>query len=226
MPIPKPGGGHRELARLDPKDDLAYRRAVAPLTPRIERSLGPGVLASRAVGRGALVGTRLEPWERAWGRWLRSFEPVARVDRAWIVRADVADCYGSMGDTTLRRALGAEVDDVLAMLRQLWDEGVSGLPIGPDPSAIMANGVLAAVDREIRLEGGIAFRWVDDWIVGVPSHRTAGRVLRALEHTLDRLELELNPGKTRVYRAAGPDEPLVAGASAVRRPPRGMMPAP
>jgi hypothetical protein len=193
VPTSRPGGGSRLLVELDAGAERAYRRAVAPLTPRIERSLRPGVYANRSVGRGAFRTTHLEPWVPAWERWARRVRLSAR---GRLVRADVAGFYGSVRERALGLALGPEADAVLGALRSLWDEGVTGLPIGPEPSAILANAVLAVADRALAESGVESFRWVDDWLVPVPTSRAAGKTLSVLERALRELGLELNLAKT------------------------------
>lgn len=223
VPTARPGGGHRLLVELDPSDARAYRQAVARLTPRIERSLGPGVYANRIVGRGALRTATLEPWIPAWERWARRLRASAR---GRIVRADVANFYGSVGDRAITRALGSDADGVLKVLRSLWDRGVNGLPIGPEPSAILANAVLAMVDQALSDAGVAPVRWVDDWIVPVPTSGVAGRTLVVLERALRDLGLELNLAKTGALVPDAAQRLMRADGSLVVGSARAMMPAP
>jgi hypothetical protein len=191
----KPGGGERRIARLDPFDDETYRRLVARIVPRIEGSLGSGVIANRAT-RDA----RLRPWpgaRRAWRRALRA--AATREDDVVAIAGDVRDCYGSVRDRALAPL---EVDDELsAFLRALWDRGVDGLPVGPDPSAILANGILAIADREAAAAGCRPIRWVDDVVFVAAGRRTAQRAFDAWRRALEGLGLEAHDGKTR--RAVG-----------------------
>jgi len=219
----RPGGGHRFLVVLDGPDARAYDHAVARLTQRIERSLGPGVLANRAVGRGTIATARLEPWRPAWQRWRRGLRVASG---APLLRMDVEGFYGSVGEQTLRRALGADADGVLDVLRALWNEGVRGLPVGPEPSAILANAVLASVDTAIRDAGVFAMRWVDDWVVPVVSTSAAGRTLVAAERGLRELRLELNLDKTSVRDPEAARGAFGPNGSGVPGPVRAMMPAP
>ena len=182
---------------LDELDARAFRRAVGPLTPRIERSLGPGVFANRTIGRGTRSMTALEPWGRAWTRWRRSALAEA-TDGSRLLRADVADFYPSVGERAIRLSLGDGTDEALRVLRSFWDGGVAGLPIGPEPSAILANAVLAYADAALRGAGSAPIRWVDDWLIPVPDRRAADRSLVALEAALAELGLRLNPSKTIV----------------------------
>jgi hypothetical protein len=142
------------------------------------------------------------------------------------MRLDVASFYGSVGERTLRRAIGPGADDVLRVLGRLWDDGVTGLPVGPEPSAILANAVLRSVDAAIRDADALALRWVDDWMVPVASRRAADRALVAVERALGDLGLELNLAKTVVW---DPDTGRAAfrpNGSGVPGRDRAMMPAP
>jgi hypothetical protein len=139
---------------------------------------------------------------------------------------DVVSFYGSVGERTLRKALGADADGVLEVLRTLWDEGVRGLPVGPEPSAILANAVLASVDTAIRDAGVFAMRWVDDWVVALASRSAAGRTLVAVERGLRELGLELNHAKTSVRDPEAACGAFRPNGSGVSDPARAMMPGP
>ena len=144
---------------------------------------------------------------------------------SWLVRADVARFYGSVREPALRTALAGDVEGVLGVLRALWDDGVEGLPVGPEVSAILANAVLAGADDAIRRAGGAPIRWVDDWVIRVPDRRVAGSVLVALESALRDAGLGLNLAKTEVVApelagGVAPEEGSAEPGSA-----RAMMPA-
>lgn len=195
-PVPKPGGGTRWLTVLDPAGDAAYRRAVDRLAGRIERSLGPEVFALRA--RPAPDGWRIASWRPARSRWHRAILSAVRGARpgtAFAV-ADVRDCYGSISPEALSAVLGPDAVAAMDEVRRLWDPGVRGLPIGPEPSAILANAVLAELDRAARGSGVEHVRWVDDLVLW----GAGGDVRRALDSiraAAARLGLELHEAKTR-----------------------------
>ena len=74
-----------------------------------------------------------------------------------------------------RRAGGAP-EPLLAQLARLGQTGVRGLPVGPDPSAWMAEAVLAIADERARLAGTAPIRWVDDVVfAGDRDRGPAGR---------------------------------------------------
>jgi hypothetical protein len=196
-PTRKPCGGLRWLTRLDPACDAEYRDAVGPLAGRIERALGPEVFALRT--RSASGGWRLVPWgpaRAAWRKALRRAVREAPRGTAFAV-ADVRDCYGSISPETIAALLGPEAAHAIAFLRRLHDRGVRGLPIGPEPSAILANAVLTEMDRTIRHAGAQHLRWVDDLVLW-GSRTDIGRALAALDDVAARVGLELHPTKTRL----------------------------
>lgn len=142
------------------------------------------------------------------------------------MRLDVATFYASVGERTLRRALGTGAEGVLGVLRALWDEGVTGLPVGPEASAILANAVLSSVDAAIRGAGVTAMRWVDDWVVALGARPAADRTLVAVERALGELGLRLNPAKTSVSEHDAPRRAFRPNGSGLPGSGRAMMPAP
>src|SRR5438105_14714952 len=89
------------------------------------------------------------------------------------------------------------------MLRRFEAAGRRGLPVGPEPSAVLANAVLSAADRTIASQGVRHLRWVDDFTVAVPDRDAARRVLEAVRGSLIRFGLEASPEKTRIIDADG-----------------------
>jgi len=194
--IPKPDGGLRWLTRLDPADDAEYREAVRPLAGRIERALGPEVLAIRT--RPAPGGWRLASWgpaRAAWHETLRNITREATPETTFAV-ADVHDCYGSISPETIAALLGPEAAQAVDFLRRVHERGVRGLPIGPDPSALLANAVLSEMDRAIRSTGARHLRWVDDVFLW-GSCADVRHALSALDDVTARLGLALHREKTR-----------------------------
>ncbi len=185
------------MTRLDPAGDAEYRQAVAPLAGRIERALGPEVFAIRT--RPTRGGWRLASWEparAAWRRTLREIIDGAPRDTQFAV-TDVRDCYGSIAPETIASLLGPEAAQAVAFLDRLQERGVRGLPIGPDASAVLANAVLAEMDRAVRSSGARHLRWVDDLVLW-GSRADVGRALIALEQVADAMGLALHERKTKV----------------------------
>ena len=201
--VPKTGGT-RWLTHLDAMDDAAYAAAVAPIVPLVERSLLPTVVANRVqeVTRDP-PSIRLEGWQQARRRFRGMVADLAPGSGA-ILLADVRSCYAEIGAQTVGSALqrlgcrAREVRSVLAAVRTFGTHGVEGLPIGPAPSAVLANAVLAEVDERLSAGGYRYVRWVDDVMVFADGAASAESALRVLERTLVALGLRLAEEKTRL----------------------------
>lgn len=203
VPVPK-SGGFRWIAELDPRVASAYERSVAALAPAIEAALAPGVAANRVAYADAVRGVlRLEAWRSARRRF-RSALARGAARAGSIALADVRECYGSIGSevcaVALRR-LGAPrsaVERLARLLRELDAAGLPGLPVGPEPSGVLANAVLATADRSLARAGFAHLRWVDDFVVFAPGAAAASHAVAVLRFALADLGLELAEGKTRV----------------------------
>ncbi len=191
--VARAGGGRRRLTLLEPGDAETYRELVATLAPAVERSLGAGVIANRVVG----AADRLEDWRIAHRRWRRA---VAPAERGLRLHLDVADCYGSIAPGLVAATLagmGTVADDrLIRLLDELAEHGVPGLPVGPPESAVLANAVLARLDRAVRDAGAPHVRWVDDLVIHVSSRRDAVLVLDGVRRELASLGLRLQDAKT------------------------------
>jgi hypothetical protein len=197
--VARPGGRRRRRITLLGSDDAeTYRGLVATLAPVVERSLGAGVMANRVVG----AGVRLEDWRIAHRRWRRALSPARRGLR---LDLDVADCYGSITPGVVAATLadlGAAADErLIRFLGELAEHGVPGLPVGPPGSAVLANAVLARLDRTVCEAGAPHVRWVDDLAIFVSSRRHADLVLDGVRRELASVGLRLQDAKTSLRDA-------------------------
>jgi hypothetical protein len=199
--VAKAGGGARRLVRLHAEDARQYRRLVAALLPTIERRLDGSVVANRAgsPGRHSL----LEPWGPARVRWDRAIRRALSSTRPpHVLLADVRDCYGSIASDAVVASLlrfgcpGHAVAELGEFLRSLDERGVRGLPVGPEPSAPLANAVLRVADVTLRDLPVRHLRWVDDFAVFGADVRALRRAEDALRRALGEWGLLLHDGKT------------------------------
>jgi hypothetical protein len=114
------------------------------------------------------------------------------------------------------RAMGAcgapAIERFLGELERL---GIRGLPVGPEPSGVLANAVLRHADRALDAERVEQIRWVDDVVISASAPADARDALDVLRGALGEIGLRLNEGKTRVV-----DDPSALGTlSAVSGPP-------
>jgi hypothetical protein len=198
---PKRGGGVRWLSIFDRATAARYGALVASVAPTIEAELGEEVVANRAVAGMPPIGLRLRPWRPAREGFLRSGHRLALAAGSFVA-ADVHRCYPSIGPDLVGRTLhrmGCARGDVLgvtALLEAIEEAGVRGLPIGPDPSAVLANAVLAGADEVLRTTGVRHLRWVDDFWIFAAGRREAVAALRSLGGWLEARGLSLAREKT------------------------------
>ena len=229
--VSKPGGGSRTLTHLGERDRRRYDEVVAAVTPEAEHALTPGVVANRARMNGERL--ELEPWRLARGRFIRSLSAAMRGPSRAAFVGDVHDCYGCITPATVERVLQrlgvapSRIERLATLLRSFESRGVRGLPIGPYPSAVLANVVLAPVDDALREAAvGPILRWVDDVVAFTPDIVAAHRTAAAFDRALNALGLSVNDAKCHLV-----DDPVgvLPGGSktSLSSPPRhGMMRAP
>ena len=215
------------VVTLHPSLAARYARLVAAAAPAIERMLDDRVTANRlasiAPGGSSFA---LRPWRVERRRHLDHVRALGASAPALLV-TDVRRCYPSIRPDVVERMLvTAAVEpslagSVAALLRRFELLGpAEGLPIGPEPSAVLANAVLRAADDRLRATGLGFVRWVDDVVVALPRPTDAGRVIRIVDEALATVGLERHIGKTRVIAPEAVSElavsPSVRPASAPR----------
>ncbi len=200
VPIPKPGGT-RWLTLLSEEAAEAYADAVAEVAPAIETRLGPYVFANRVARYSPLS---LEPWRSARSRFKRVAIRLAE-DLHTVAVTDVRDCFASIRDAAVEEALlrlacePRAVARIVGLLRGFARDGIPGLPIGPEPSAVLANAVLSAADEALEASGSVHLRWVDDFVVVARHAADAGKALEQLRGALEAVGLSVNERKTRIH---------------------------
>lgn len=182
------------MARLSPRDAVAWERLGAWVAALVEARLSPGVLAERVV-----PGVGCPDRSHLLGRLRRARVLAERFAATRdLVSADVRACYPSIDPGVVARSLvsaGGEPEGaarVADMLEGWGSEGYPGLPIGPPASAWVANAVLLQVDRGL---GATPYlRWVDDYLLPLGA-------LDRLDEGLEEVGLRRSEEKTHEDRA-------------------------
>jgi Reverse transcriptase (RNA-dependent DNA polymerase) len=216
-----PGRGAREVTVLHPTLDARYTELVSAVALRVDGELSRSVAANRVaaacVDPPRLVLRSFRDERVVFGRRLAG---LARRTPC-LLFADVRECYRSIAPDVVASSLrslgcdGRSADAIVTFLHALQDRGVEGLPVGPDPSAVLANAVLAEADRALERLGAPHLRWVDDLVVGLDGSRRATTVLVGIREALDRVGLHLNDAKTRLVLDPVPNA-LPRGISVAR----------
>lgn len=145
-------------------------------------------------------------------RELGPFQAGARAGCKAILVADVSDFYPSLYTHSIpwtfhtkavaksnrsNALFGNRLDQ---LVRNSQDGQTMGVPIGPDTSFIIAEAVLAAVDRacakKIKPLRGI--RWVDGYELTFAERSRAEDALAVIQEALFDFELRVNPRKTSI----------------------------
>jgi hypothetical protein len=218
--LPAPPRPSRDLVHLHPALAARYDELVAAVAPMVEASLSRAVCANRVVESSVAPPVlRLAPWRTERVAFAAGLERFASRSPC-LVFTDVSECYRSVRPGIVERSLvhagagSVHAAAVRTFLEGLERIGVIGLPIGPDPSAVLANAVLSTVDRALAAEGYEYLRWVDDVVVAADPSATAEAVA-IVGRALATVGLRPNDAKTRVV--LGPDDARAA-VSCARRP--------
>lgn len=199
--------GFRLLTLLDSATDARYVSLVAAATPAIEARLRPAVVANR-VRRASVRPPRLglEPTVEARDRFDAAARELCRAP--FVAVADVENCYPSISPGALIAALdrtgvaSGTTRGLIRLLDELAPFGIRGLPVGPVPSAVLANAVLAAIDDDLALAARRFVRWVDDVWIAAASRADAEDVIGRIGMALHGLGLRLSERKTRIVAGA------------------------
>jgi hypothetical protein len=179
-------GWSNDFQRLWVANTIASSRPTHPSATRAFGALAPSTSERRIASRSA-----------------------ARV----LLKADVQNFYPSVYSHSLPWALhtkavakaqrqnmtliGNRIDKAV---RDSQDGQTMGLPIGPDASWVLAEAIMAVVERSVVAKiGGIrGHRFIDDFELSFRSLAQAEEGLVALQESLAEFELSLNPRKTRI----------------------------
>jgi hypothetical protein len=221
VPVLKAGGsGVRWLDVVDPDEEALYRAATARVVGAFEAGLGREVVANRVADPSPKL--RLEPWRPARHRFRAAAARLAGHEGV-VVLADVRDCYPSIEPHVVERSLSAlgcdqrAITVLMEILGRFCEGGVRGLPVGPEPSAVLANAVLSGVDRALAKEGYRHLRWVDDFVVAASDRGAATRILERLRSALAEVGLEIAPEKSGIEDGPGVLSRVLGGASGSMR---------
>lgn len=189
------GQKSRELHIPRVRDRIVARALMTAVTPLVDPHLGscsyayrPGLGVQDAIQ--AVVGLREEGLD-------------------WVLRTDVKDCFPNLpkGHAVVRfNELVADgpirsiVADLVNRTYRLPTGGIrqlAGVPQGCPLSPLLANLVLAELDRALMIEGFPVVRYADDLVVVTDSPGAVDEAARITRETLHGLGMAMNEDKTK-----------------------------
>jgi hypothetical protein len=161
--------------------------------------------------RGRAIHTMVEPQNRGRER------AASRGAASFLLQADVSHFYPSLythaigwaidprmrrrADWSNSRLLGHKLD---LAIRNLDGKVTQGIPIGNDISFLLAEVVLAQVDKAMNVDPTRAWRWIDDYEIAFNTRGDAEAALKKLTKELAAFRLRLNQKKTSVIELPQP----------------------
>jgi group II intron reverse transcriptase/maturase len=198
QPIPKPGGGGRDLGIPCVRDRFVQQAILQVVQPRFDPTFSEHSYGFRP-------GRRAHDAVCAAQRFIQA-------GRRWGVDVDLAKFFDRVNHDVLvgRRAKRIADRRLLGLIRRYLAAGIlgdgvgiergEGTPQGGPLSPLLANVLLDDGDRELEKRGHAFARYADDCKVYVRSKRAGEDVLQTLRRLYARLRLRINEGKSAVAR--------------------------
>ncbi len=201
QPIPKSGGGVRELGIPCVLDRFIQQAILQVLQPRFDPTFSEHSYGFRP-------GRRAHDAVRAAQRYIQE-------GRRWVVDVDLEKFFDRVNHDVLMGRLAKRVGDkrMLRLIRRCLEAGImadgvvaerhEGTPQGGPLSPLLANVLLDEVDKELEKRGHAFARYADDSNVYVRSRRAGEDVMETLRRLYTRLRLQVNEKKSAVARPWG-----------------------
>ena len=168
FPYPKSSSSLRWLSVAGPEEPIVLRAAAGHVVRSTDRLLSPRVYSNRLDRRYRCW--RFRNQKKAWWKFInRGVRLLDGRRHSAMYRTDVKGYYPSV-DVERLRSLLEECEClvpaavlILKIFRE-WQlrDGLQGLPIGPEVSAVIGNFLLRPVDRSLEANRHEYLRWSDD----------------------------------------------------------------
>jgi RNA-directed DNA polymerase len=198
QPIPKSGGGVRELGIPCALDRFIQQAILQVLQPRFDPTFSEHSYGFR-------------PGRRAHDA-VRAAQCYIQEGRRWVVDVDLEKFFDRVNHDVLLGRLAKRIEDrrMLRLIRRYLEAGImadgvvterhEGTPQGGPLSPLLANVLLDEVDKALEKRGHAFARYADDSNVYVRSRRAGEDVLETLRRLYAKLRLRVNEEKSAVAR--------------------------
>jgi len=235
LPLSKPGKAElRNMAWLNPYDELYYRIIVGRVASTVDAALGQDVYSYRL--RDASPAWVTKDARQAFQRRLERGKQLLSDPRCHAMAvSDIRNYYPSIKPQILETVLdqtGAPHGAVRLIdrfLRELALRGApSGLPVGPEASGLLGNIALLGLDDSMAEHVLGHVRYMDDSWLYLQSESEWPEVYDTYSAVVSTLGLEVNRSKVEIHSRVGDDAEqamqhghiayLVSGSSSYRTP--------
>ena len=198
QPIPKSGGGVRELAIPCALDRFIQQAILQILQPRFDPTFSEH-------SHGFRPGRRAHDAVCAAQKYIQE-------GRRWVVDCDLEKAFDGINHDVLMGKLAKRIEDkrMLGLIRRYLEAGImtngvvmerhEGAAQGGPLSPLMMNVLLDEVDKELDKRGHAFARYADDLNVYVRSKRAGEDVMKTLRRLFAKLRLRVNESKSAVAR--------------------------
>ncbi len=206
----KPNGTFRIAHQLDPVDSIIYTAIVRELCETVEnyRIPEPKKIACSYRIKPDLEGSFFGK-ETGWDIFISRCDELARkYEYGYVVVADITDFYNQVYTHRIRNlieeagkgTLDEQARVIEKFLFSLTKETSRGIPVGPAPSIILAELIMASIDNKILTYTDDFVRYVDDIRIFFANREDAVFVLHELtEYLYSYHRLVFSGEKTDVY---------------------------
>lgn len=173
---PKANGNYRIVHKLDPIDSLIFTALVYELHQIIEEYRIP---ASKKIACSYRVkpdinGSFFDRDENGWKHYKKRTRRLSKKYKdGYVINCDITDFYNQIYTHRIQNIIseagGGEFDDQAKILEEfllkLNTKTSRGIPVGPAASIVLAEVIMADVDKKIMSYTSDFVRWVDDIII-------------------------------------------------------------
>jgi len=198
----------RQGSILLPKDRLFYQAIADQAADLIEKRTDKTRSFSHRVASPPTESMFL-PTRTCWGAFQKRLRELsAKDENKYVLRTDIANCFGNLNQHTLintlhdagfDQSLGRRLESIIT--RYTGDRSSRGILQGIYPSDLLGNFYLNPIDRLLDDLGVDSARYVDDIYIFVPSGSEAEKVTRELIRQLRIYDLTLNEAKSKLMPA-------------------------
>lgn len=207
---PKPNGNYRIVHQLDPIDSLIYASLIREVCEVVESYRIPeseDIACSYRI-KPDMEGSFFQKNDDGWQKFKSKSEELAiKYKGGFVIVADITDFYNQIYTHRicgLIEEAGQGAHDDLSVVLEKFILGLNkktsrGIPVGPAPSIIISELIMADIDRKIKNYTNDFVRYVDDIRIYLKFRENAVYVLHELtKHLYSYHRLVFSGEKTKI----------------------------